>query len=91
MGGHLPDHRDLEHTHSTVLGYALDSIWVGGFALSVLMAFRSGITFRYAFIFALGVALLVVTNPVGLGDILGWRVHAALCLFALACLKGWID
>ena len=91
MGGHLPDHGDLGHSHKAMVGYALDSAWAIAFALAVVMSFLSGITFRYSFIFALGVGFLFLTDPHGLSEILAWPVHAALCLFAIACWKGWID
>lgn len=91
MGGHLPDHGNLDHSHSLIVGFALDSIWVAAFGLAVVMSFMGGITFRYIFIFALGVGFLFIADPRGIGGILAWPVHAALCLFAIACLKGWID
>ena len=91
MGGHLPDHGDLGHSHRAMVGYALDSVWAVAFAFAAVMSFLSGITFRYSFIFALGVGFLFIADPRGLGEILAWPVHAALCLFVIACWKGWID
>ena len=91
MGGHLPDHGDLGHSHRAVLGYFSDCIWVVGFVLAVLLSFFSGITFRYVAVFAAGVLFLIVADPRGIGGILAWPVLAVLCLFTIACLRGWID
>lgn len=88
MGGHLPDHGAAGHSHAVALGYLFDAIWVVAFGLAVVLAFLSGLTFRYAFVFALGVGFLFIADPSG---IVLWPAHVVLSVFAIACLKGWID
>jgi hypothetical protein len=75
----------------TFLDKVNDVIWQFGFAVSIVLSFRSDITFRYAFLFASGVGFLFIASPLNLGGILILPFTAALCLFALACLIGWID
>lgn len=87
----MPDHGALGHSHSTALGYVTDTIWVVAFGLAVVLAFLSGLTFRYAFVFALGVGFLLIADPRGVSGIVLWPAHVALSVFAIACLKGWID
>ncbi len=62
-----------------------------GFIISVVLAFRSEVTFRYAFIFALGVGFLFISDPRAVLGILEIPVQIVLCLFSIACLIGWID
>jgi hypothetical protein len=82
--GHLED-------NVTYWGHANDYFWQTGFIGGVILSFRSGIAFRYLFTFGLGVGFLLVADPRNLGGILIFPVTGALCLFALACLLGWID
>ena len=69
-----------------VLSRLVDGVWICGFTCSVAAAFLSDISFRYVFVYALGVGLLSCCGP----NILVIPVQCALSLFALACLKGWI-
>lgn len=91
MGGHLPDHPALGHSHATTLAFLLDGLWTVVFGAVAILAFFSGITFRYVFVFALGIGFLFVADPRGIGEILIWPVLVATCLFAIASLRGWID
>ena len=75
----------------TFLGGINDYFWQSGFIVGMILSFRSGITFRYIFIFAMGVGFLWIADPRNLGGILIYPVTGALCLFALASLIGWID
>jgi hypothetical protein len=75
----------------TFLGEANDVAWRLGFLIAMILVFRSGITFRYLFIFALGVGFLLIASPLNLCGILILPVTGALCFFALAALVGWID
>lgn len=84
----MPDHGAAGHSHAVALGYLFDAIWVVAFGLAVVLAFLSGLTFRYAFVFALGVGFLFIADPSG---IVLWPAHVVLSVFAIACLKGWID
>jgi hypothetical protein len=85
MAGHLQHSDDY-----TPLAYLTDGFWVIGFVCSIILAFRSDVTFRYVFMFALGVAFLCFADPRGIGGLLQIPVHVALGLFAIACLLGWI-
>jgi len=84
MAGHLQHPDDF-----TPVAYVTDALWFVGFLCSIVLAFRSDITFRYVFVFALGVGFLFIADPRGISEILRIPVHAALCLFAIACLIGW--
>ena len=75
----------------TFLGKVNDLFWQFGFAVAMILSFRSGITFRYVFIFAMGAGFLFIASPLNFGGILILPVTGALCLFALAILIGWID
>ena len=85
MAGHLQHADDY-----TPFAYLTDAMWIIGFVCSIILAFRSDVTFRYVFVFALGVTFLFFADPHGIGEILRLPVHIALCLFAVACLLGWI-
>lgn len=85
MAGHLQHSGDL-----TSLAVLTDGLWTIGFLTSSVLAFRSEISFRYVFVFALGVAFLFFGDPRGVGAILQIPVHIALCVFSIACLIGWI-
>ena len=82
--GHLPE-------NVSDWGRINDYVWQLGFIAGMILCFRSGITFRYAFIFAIAVGFLWVASPLNLCGILIYPVAAAACLFSLACLLGWID
>ena len=84
MYGHFKD-------EATIWGEANDVFWQSGFILATLLCFRSGITFRYVFSFAMGVGFLLIASPLNLGGILILPVTGAAVLFALASLFGWID
>ena len=84
MYGHFQD-------EVTLLDRVNDLFWQAGFIVSFIFSFRTDITFRYAFIFAMGVGFLLVASPLNLGGILILPVTGALCLFALASLIGWIE
>ncbi len=84
MFGHLQD-------AVTVWDTVNDWFWRFGFCGSIILGFRSGITFRYVFTFALAVGFLMIASPLNLGGILIFPVTGAACLFALASLAGWID
>lgn len=75
----------------TILDRASDCFWEAGFVAAVILGFRTGITFRYIFTFALAVGFLLVADPRNLCGILILPVTGALCVFALACLLGWLD
>jgi hypothetical protein len=85
IGGHLSDLEDFE-----VLPYLTDTLWVVGFLISILLAFRTGITFRYVFVFALGVGSLFAFPP-GLNSLVGFGIHVTLCALAVCFLCDWID
>ena len=87
----MPDHGAAGHSHAVALGYLFDTIWVGAFGLAVVLAFLSALTFRYAFAFALGVGFLFIADPRGVSGIVLWPAHLVLAVFAIACLRGWID
>jgi hypothetical protein len=91
MGGHLQDHEDLGHSHSLVGGIALDIFWGAAFIWAVVGSFTSSIRFKYSLFFALGTGFLFIANLQNIAGILMFPVHAALFLFAIACLKDWID
>ncbi len=82
--GHLED-------QTSFWDYANDVLWRSGFVVGMILCFRSDITFRYVFTFALSVGFLLCASPLGLLSILIYPVTAASCLFALASLLGWID
>ncbi|MEI7808125.1 MAG: hypothetical protein WCJ07_06535 [Verrucomicrobiota bacterium] len=84
MAGHLQD-------EVTFLDKANDMFWQVGFMVSIILSFRSGITFRYVFTFAMAVGFLLVASPLGVGGVLIFPVTGAAGLFALASLMGWID
>jgi len=75
----------------TPLAKLTDTLWVAVFASSIVLAFRSEISFRIAFIFALGVGFLMVADPRGVGSLLQIPVHIVLCLISIGCLAGWIE
>jgi len=75
----------------TFLDRVNDVAWRSGFVIAMILVFRSEITFRYLFVFALGVGFLLIASPLNMCGILILPVTAAACLFALACLIGWID
>ncbi len=84
MEGHLKD-------AVTFWDEANDVIWRSGFVIAMILCFRSEITFRYVFAFAMGVGFLLIADPQNLCGALILPVTGALGLFALACLLGWID
>jgi hypothetical protein len=84
MEGHLKD-------SVSFLDRANDALWWLGFVVAIILSFRSDITFRYAFIFSIGVGFLLIAVPYNLWGILILPVTVALGLFALACLLGWIE
>ncbi len=84
MEGHLQD-------EVTFLDKANDWFWQLGFIASIILSFRSGITFRYAFIFSMAVGFLLIADPQNFFGILIFPIAGASCLFALAILVGWID
>src|ERR1035437_7548829 len=63
MYGHFRD-------EVTFLGEANDLFWQSGFVVSIILSFRSGITFRYVFTFAMGVGFLLIASPLNFGGIL---------------------
>ena len=75
----------------TFWGEANDVFWQSGFVVAMVLSFRSSITFRYVFTFAMSVVFLLIASPLGFCGILILPVAGALCLFAIACLLGWID
>lgn len=75
----------------TFLDKVNDFFWQFGFVVSMILSFRSDITFRYVFTYAMGVGFLLIASPLNFGGILILPVTGALCLFALCCLLGWID
>ena len=75
----------------TFLDKANDVLWRLGFFIAMILIFRSDITFRYAFIFAMALGFLLVASPLNLCGILIFPITVAACLFAVACLIGWID
>ncbi len=85
IAGHLQHPDDF-----TPLACVTDGFWSIGFLCAMVLAFRSDVTFRFVFVFALGVGFLFLANPLGIGGVLWLPVLVALCLFAIACLMGWI-
>jgi hypothetical protein len=85
MAGHL-QHFD----GYTSLAYLTDGLWIFGFLCSIVLAFRSDVTFRYVFLFALGVGFLFFADPRGIGGILQIPIHVSLGLFAIAGLLRWL-
>ena len=80
------------HEYSTnFLDKANDATWRLGFFIAMILIFRSEITFRYAFIFAMSVGFLLIASPLNFCGVLILPVTGALCLFALAGMMGWID
>ena len=84
MYGHFQD-------EVTLLGRANDVLWQAGYVVSMLLSFRSDITFRYVFAFVMSVGFLLVASPLNFGGILIFPVTGAVCLFAIASLIGWIE
>lgn len=84
MEGHLQD-------EVVFLDKANDWFWQLGFIASILLSFRSGITFRFIFIFSTAVGFLLIASPLNLAAILIFPVLAACSLFAIGALIGWID
>jgi len=72
--------------NATPIEYVTDGLLIVGFVLSVLLAFRSDISFRYVFLYGLGIGLVCYSAP----NILVCGVYVALLLFAVGCLLGWI-
>ena len=70
---------------------ANDVFWQSGFVVAIISSFRSGITFRYVFTFAISVGFLLIASPLNFGGILILPVTGAACLVAIASLIGWID
>jgi hypothetical protein len=80
------------HEYSTnFLDEANDVAWRLGFFIAMILIFRSEITFRYAFIFAMSVGFLLIASPLNFCGVLILPVTGALCLFALAVMLGWMD
>lgn len=84
--GHLAHPEDV-----SPLIYFTEPFWIVGFIFAIIAAFRSNITFRYAFVFASGVGALSITTPNGFSEILWLPLCILLGIFTLACLVGWID
>lgn len=83
MAGHLKHPDDY-----TPLAIVTDGLWMSAFVGAILLVFKSDLVFRYAFIFALGVGSLFFA---GLGELVLLPIHVALCVFAVAALKGWLS
>ncbi|HEX7860599.1 MAG TPA: hypothetical protein VF773_09755 [Verrucomicrobiae bacterium] len=86
IGGHL-----LHPDDYTPLAPVTDVYWLIAFVGSILLIFRSELTFRYSFIFAFGVAFLLFSWRTELYNILGLAIHMGLAVFAIACWRSWIE
>ena len=84
MYGHFQD-------EVTLLAGLNDFLWQAGFMVSMILSFRTDLTFRYVFTFTTGIGFLLIASPLNLGGILILPVTGALCLFAIASLFGWIE
>jgi len=71
--------------------YLVDTTWQAGFVSTILLVFRSDITFRYAFVYAILIGVLFFVAPMGLLSILTIPLLIACGAFWIACLLDWID
>ena len=86
IGGHL-----LHPDDYTPLARVTDAYWLIAFVASILLIFRSELTFRYSFIYSIAVIFLLISWRSGVYGILGLPVQLALTVFAIACWRGLID
>src|SRR5262245_8726604 len=84
MGGH---NAHPEEVSETFLARCVDAFWISAFVLSMLLIFKSGITFRYVFVFSIGMVLLFFCGY----DLIGIPLHSLLAVIAIAFRAGWID